>query len=166
MSFACRAPMVSGAGTFHHSSGSALRLSSSCHDRVTPGHSPVVGGDPASDIRYNEHQMPEKLPRPVTLLLDRIETVMQLEVLLALRDAARTVEPSDLTRSIGGSVDHVADALGALERAGLATRVNDHLVDGFAYRAGRADASVDRLAEIYPSHRVRIVAYVAGRATD
>lgn len=98
--------------------------------------------------------MDRRLPPDVVELLDRLESVLQLEILLALHDAPEAMTPGQLARRTGGSEEQVAGCLDALVGQGLAVR---HDLARSSYRSEGADPAVDRLAELYISEKVGVV---------
>ncbi|HVM01228.1 MAG TPA: hypothetical protein VM263_01055 [Acidimicrobiales bacterium] len=98
--------------------------------------------------------MDRRLPPDVVELLDRLESVLQLEILLALHDASEAMTPGQFARRTGGSEEQVARCLDALVGQGLAVH---HDVGRSSYRAGGADPTVDRLAELYITEKVGVV---------
>ncbi|MFP5376525.1 MAG: helix-turn-helix domain-containing protein [Acidimicrobiia bacterium] len=98
--------------------------------------------------------MDRPLPPDVVELLDRLESVLQLEILLALHDAREELTLGQLARRTGGSEEQVAGCLDALVGQGLADR---HDGARSSYKAGGADPTVDRLAELYITEKVGVV---------
>lgn len=62
--------------------------------------------------------MSDVLPNDVVSLLERLQSVMQLEILIALHDSHEPVTPELLTRRIGSSVDQVTQCLEGCAGAG------------------------------------------------
>jgi hypothetical protein len=54
--------------------------------------------------RAHDGTMSDVLPNDVVSLLERLDSVMQLEILIALHDSEEPLTPALLTRRIGGSV--------------------------------------------------------------
>ena len=102
--------------------------------------------------------MPEVLPRDVVSLLDRLDSVLQMELLIALYDAQEPLTAELLTRRIGGSVEQVRECLASLVSRGLAFANTDAGRTFYSYRANETDHTVDRLAELYITRKVRVVA--------
>lgn len=102
------------------------------------------------------------LPDDVShFLAQNITSVMQLEVLLALRSADGPVSTRQLIRNIGGSVDQVLHCMLELERLGLAKQVDDPSEVAARYVAtGEIDATVGRVAEEYAKRKVRVVTFL------
>ena len=111
--------------------------------------------------------MPD-LPDDVTHFLARhISSVMQLEVLLALRAEARPVTTRQLIRGIGGSVDQVLHAILALEQSGLVEQLDDETDIGARYVAeGKLDATVANVAQEYAKRKVRVVTFLLRDPSD
>lgn len=101
--------------------------------------------------------MADALPKDVVSLLDRLESVLQMEILLALHDSDEPLTPGLLTRRIGGSVDQARQCLAGLVGGGLAVRHGEGDDASFSYRSDDTDRAVDRLAELYISRKVRVV---------
>lgn len=103
-----------------------------------------------------------ELPPPVGDFLDEhIETVMQLEVLLALHASPSPLSVRDLTRSLGGSTEQVLRCLPALARSGLVEQLGAG--DEVAARyVGTADAEplIAAVAHEYATRRTRVISYV------
>jgi hypothetical protein len=102
--------------------------------------------------------MTEALPKDVVTLLERLESVLQLEILISLHDSDEPLMPAQLTRRIGGSVDQATQCLSALVGQGLAVRHGEGHGASFSYLANHLDGTVDRLAELYITRKVRVVA--------
>lgn len=102
------------------------------------------------------------LPDDVTQFLERhITSVMQLEVLLAVRSEGRTVTTRQLIRGIGGSVDQVLRAIRDLDQAGLLEQVEEGDEIGARYVAsGKLDATVEHVADEYSKRKVRVVTFL------
>lgn len=98
--------------------------------------------------------MDRRLPPDVVELLDRLESVLQLEILIVLHDAGEAMTPGQLARRTGGSEDQVAGCLDALVGQGLAVR---HHGARSSYRAEGSHPTVDRLAELYITEKVDVV---------
>lgn len=101
--------------------------------------------------------MSDPLPARVITLLDQLESVLQLEILIALRDSSEPLTAQQLTRRIGGSVEQVERCLASLAQQGFAIAHEDHRVPSFSYRSGGHDEGVALLAELYVSRKVRVV---------
>ena len=101
--------------------------------------------------------MADSLPKDVVSLLERLESVLQLEILIALHDSDEPLTPARLTRRIGGSVDQATQCLTALAGQGLAVQHGESDDACFLYRSNDLDRTVDRLAELYISRKVRVV---------
>jgi hypothetical protein len=102
--------------------------------------------------------MPETLPRDVVSLLDRLDSVLQMEVLIALYDAQEPLAAEVLTRRFGGSVGQVRECLDGLVGLGLACAHTDPKGSAYSYRTNEMDHTMDRLAELYITRKVRVVA--------
>ena len=102
--------------------------------------------------------MQSPLPADVTALLDRLTSVMQLEVLLTLHQSEEPCTTTTLIRRLGGSTGQMGDCLAGLVAQGLAT--SDAIGTSFSYRPGDDDTAVDHLAAIHASHRVRIISFL------
>lgn len=103
------------------------------------------------------NQMSDPLPACVTTLLDRLESVLQLEILITLRDSSEPLTAQQLNRRIGGSVEQVERCLASLTRQGFAIAQEDHPGPSFSYRSGGHDEDVELLAELYVTRKVRVV---------
>lgn len=106
--------------------------------------------------------MPQSLPDPVSRFLEQhIDSVMQLEVLLALRQQAEPLSTRQLIRTLGGSVDQVLQCILALQRDGLVEQL-EHEGDLVArYSAsGKVEQVVAAVAEEYAKRKVRVVTFL------
>lgn len=102
------------------------------------------------------------LPDDVTQFLERhITSVMQLEVLLALRSEGQPVTTRQLIRNIGGSVDQVLHCILALDQAGLVEQLEEGDEIGARYVAsGKLDTTVGHVADEYSKRKVRVVTFL------
>lgn len=102
------------------------------------------------------------LPEPVQRFLDRhITSVMQLEVLLALRASGEQLSTRQLTRSLGGSVDQALLCFAELERSKLVEQI-DAGTDLCARYVGTpaVDADLAAVADEYARRKARVIAFV------
>lgn len=110
-----------------------------------------------------------ELPDEVRAFLRaHIESVMQLEVLLCLRNEPDVAhEPTQLSRELGGSVDAAIACLSALERSNLVVRDDPAEL---AHRYAPADrslaAAVDLLADTYAKRKVAVVTEIFSQPKD
>lgn len=113
--------------------------------------------------------MPELSDDVSAFLRDHITSVMQLEVLLALRSRPdETVDPTQLSRELGGSVDSAIGCLLDLERSGLVQRSDDpgELCYRYAPRDAALDARTDAVAEAYAKRKVAVVTAIFTEPAD
>lgn len=110
------------------------------------------------DHGYEMKPITEPLPADVSALLDRLESVLQLEILIALRDSPEPLTPPQLIRRTGGTFEQVTHCLDTLVHQGFAIERDDRRVRCFSYRSGIDDDSVEILAELYVCGKVQVVA--------
>jgi hypothetical protein len=114
----------------------------------------------------NEHPMAtDGLPDDVrSLIAQHVDSVLELEVLLAIRSWGVPVGAGELAHTLHLNGDASAAALAKFVRAGLVSR------DGEAYSFEPRDAplraAVDSLADTYASRRVRVIRFIYGRPND
>lgn len=98
-----------------------------------------------------------------------ITSVMQLEVLLRLRDRpSDAVDPTQLSRDLGGSVDAAIACLLDLEKSGLVERSDDpgELCFRYAPREPSLDRAADAVAEAYSRRKVAVVTAIFTEPAD
>ena len=97
-----------------------------------------------------------------------VTSVMQLEVLLHLRASPDAVDPTQLSRELGGSVDSAIGCLLDLERSGLVERSDDpgELCFRYAPRDEGLDGSVDAVADAYAKRKVAVVTAIFTEPAD
>lgn len=102
------------------------------------------------------------LPEPVRRFLDQhITSVMQLEVLLAVRAAKGPLSTRQLIRGIGGSVDQVLDCIAALERSKLLRQIDQGAEIAAEYAAGASlEQEVAAVAEVYAKRKARMITFI------
>jgi hypothetical protein len=110
-----------------------------------------------------------ELPDDVQAFLrEHITSVMQLEVLLHLRRSAGIATPTEISRTVGGSVDAAIGCLHELEQGGLAVRVDDDRELCYRYEPAdrRLRAAADAVADAYARRKVAVVTYIFSRPDD
>ena len=113
--------------------------------------------------------MPELSDEVSTFLRAHITSVMQLEVLLRLRDRpGDAVTPMQLSRDLGGSVDAAIACLLDLERSGLVERSDDpgDLCYRYAPRDPRLASGLDAVADAYAKRKVAVVTAIFTAPAD
>jgi len=113
----------------------------------------------------------DSLPQPVRqLITERIDSVVQLEVLLLLaRDAARVWSAHDVSQTLRIDENWAAGELSTLSGRALAGAT---AVEGgaaaYRYAPGSADldAAVQALAKSYADRRVAVVAFIFSKPLD
>lgn len=98
-----------------------------------------------------------------------VTSVMQLEVLLHLRARAQhAVDPTHLSRELGGSVDSAIGCLLDLERSGLVARSDDpgELCYRYAPRDAALGGAVDAVADAYAKRKVAVVTAIFTEPAD
>jgi hypothetical protein len=113
----------------------------------------------------------ESLPQPVRqLITERIDSVVQLEVLLLLaRDAQRLWTPHDISQTLRIDESWAAGELSTLRTRGLVGGVAaEGGGPGFAYTpaAPELDAAVQELAKAYADRRVAVVSFIFSKPLD
>jgi hypothetical protein len=103
--------------------------------------------------------LPERVRR---FLQDHISSVMQLEVLLRLRNERdRSLSPMQLSRELGGSVDLVLGSLVELHRSGLVVQESgDDLLYRYQPKNPSLGTAVDEVAGAYAARKVAIVSEI------
>ena len=104
----------------------------------------------------------EDLPEDVRALIrQHVASVLELDVLLAMRDAGRSVAPDELARDLRLNESACAAALDKFAGAGfLAPNGASY---EYAPRAGREGERVDALARAYSQRRVSVVRFIYQR---
>lgn len=105
----------------------------------------------------------------VSFLRAHITSVMQLEVLLHLRGRPdEVIDPTQLSRELGGSVDAAIGCLLELERSSLVARADDpeQLGYRFAPKDRKLSATVDAVADAYARRKVAVVTEIFSEPPD
>ena len=105
---------------------------------------------------------PGGLSEPVrAFITQHVASVLELDVLLAVRSADRPIAAADLARELRLNDAACAAALGKFEAAGLVRRSDDGF--SFAPADARSRADVDAVAEAYATRRVSVVRFIFRR---
>jgi hypothetical protein len=113
----------------------------------------------------------QSLPQPVRQLIsERIDSVVQLEVLLLLaRDRARVWTPHDVSQTLRIDENWAAGELATLRgRALIGAAAAEGAGTGFQYApaTGELDAAVQELAKAYTDRRVAVVSFIFSKPLD
>ena len=103
------------------------------------------------------------LPEDVrTIIRQHVGSVLELDVLLAMRAAGRAITPDELARELRLNAAACAAALDKFAAAGFLS-VNGSSSYQYAPPAGREGARVDALAQAYSQRRVSVVRFIYQR---
>lgn len=101
-------------------------------------------------------------PETVRLIRSCIESVGQLEILLLLHAARDTAfHPSEINETLRSNIDSVQQRLQGLVECELVARLEGE-PERYQYQPASQELgrSVDRLAQAYITHRVRVIEFI------
>jgi hypothetical protein len=103
-----------------------------------------------------------------SFLDEHVTSVMQLEVLLMLRETGVVSTPSDVSRRVGGSVDAAIACLTALDRSGLVDRLADEAELRYRYGPStpKLAKTVDDVADSYARRKVAVITHIYSEPDD
>jgi DNA-binding MarR family transcriptional regulator len=105
------------------------------------------------------------LPEEVRwLITNHVASVLELDVLLAMRDKEEATTPGDLARELRSNETVTEGSLDKFAAAGLLVRE----ADGYVFRPAtpRLTRAAQALADTYARRRVSVVTFIYGRPSE